>query len=51
MEPLKVFHQDNAKIICDSFAYEKKPEIRTFMESPEFRHIIKTVKDKFIMVL
>ena len=51
MEPLKIFHQDNATIICDTFAYEKRPEIRVFMESPEFRHIIQMVQEKFIMVL
>lgn len=51
MQPLKTFSKSHATIVCDSFSYEQKPEIRTFIESPEIMRIIETVKEDFVMVL
>ena len=43
MELLKTFEHGNAMLGCDGFSYEKKPEIRDFIESPELSRIIETV--------
>lgn len=51
MQPLKTFRKNHTAIVCDPFSYDRKPEIRTFIESEEVARIIEAVKEDFILVL
>lgn len=51
MNSLKNFRHGDVKIVCDAFSYEKKPEIRDFIGSPEVNRIREAVGQRFILVL
>ncbi len=48
---MKIIKHNNATILCDEFAYERKPDIKAFISSWEVDKIIKIIDEEFYLVL